>query len=263
MGILPKSYLASVLPEHITKECLVQLQYCQEFSCAEVGLTSSSNTLENNLLYFPALCKLDSEQSNWPSDPQLNFSIGWYTKCTGELDYFPTRFLHVLLLRLAFAFALPIANCNITESNEISAHNRRCTMWKNRIRWLMEEGVECIFEMVNDNKGIVVITKSKAYSKEWATILTKIIDKVMQAKAEFCNTVSLHHFLLKPDKTSSFKNSNNLFEVTEVEKVIREGKKMVVSVSGRTFLDSSHLFIFRKYTFWGRYIKNYHIGRKS
>ena len=204
MGILPESYLASVLPEHISKECLVQLQYCQEFSCAEVGLTSSSSTLENNLLYFPALCKLDSEQSNWPSDPQLNFSIGWYTKCTGMFDYFPTRFLHVLLLRLAFAFALPIANCNITESNEISARNRRCTMWKNGIRWLMEEGVECIFEMVNGNKGIVVITKSKGNSKEWATILTKIIHKVMQAKAEFCNTVSLHHFLLKSDKNFFF-----------------------------------------------------------
>ena len=264
LGIIPESYLVNVLPEHITKECLVQLQYCQEFNQAEVETITPDSVSSNNLLYFPALCKLDSEQSNWPSDPQLNFSIGWYTKCTGKFDYFPTRFLHVLLLRLAFAFALPIANCNITESNEISAHNRRCTMWKNGIRWLMEEGVECIFEMVNDNKGIVVITKSKKNSKEWATILTKIIDKVMQAKAEFCNTVSLHHFLLKSDKTSSFKNIDNLFEIAEVEKVIREGKKMVVSVSGRAFLDSLHLFIFRKYTFWGRYIyKNYYAGRKS
>ena len=257
MGILPESYLASVLPEHIIKECLVQLQYCQEFSCAEVGLDSSvvsNSASDNNLLYFPALCKLDSEQSNWSTDPQLKLAIGWYAKCTGKFDYFPARFLHVLLLRLAFAFALPIANCNITESNEISAHNRRCTMWKNGIRWLMEEGVECIFEMVDDNKGIVVITKSEEHSKEWATILTEIIDKVMQAKAEFCSPISLHHFLLKSNDISTFKNKDNLFEITEVEKVIREGKKKVVSVNGRAFLNSSHLFIFRKYTFWGRYI---------
>ena len=255
MGILPESYLAKLLPEHITKECLVQLQYCQEFTCADVGLDSSgvsNSASEKNLLYFPALCKLDSEQSNWPTDPLLNFSIGWYAKCTGKFDYFPTRFLHVLLLRLAFTFALPIANCNITESNEISAHNRRCTMWNNGIRWLMEEGVECIFEMVNDNKGIVVITKSEGGSKEWSSILSKIIIKTLQAKAEFCSTVSLYHFLLKSNNTSSFMNEDKLFEIAEIERVIKEGKKKIVSVSGRAFLDSSHLDIFRKYTFWGR-----------
>ena len=256
MGILPESYLAGILPEHITKECLVQLQYCQEFTCADVGLDSSgvsNSASEKNLLYFPALCKLDSEQSNWPTDPLLNFSIGWYAKCTGKFDYFPTRFLHVLLLRLAFTFALPIANCNIAESNEISAHNRRCTMWKNGIRWLMEEGVECNFEMVNGNKGIVVITKSEpGDSKEWASVLSKIINETLQAKAEFCSTVSLYHFLLKSDNTSSFMNEDKLFEITEIERVIKEGKKKIISVSGRTFLDSLHLDIFRKYTFWGR-----------
>ena len=259
MGILPESYLARLLPEHISKECLVQLQYCQEFTCADVGLdssgvTNSASTPEKNLLYFPALCKLDSEQSNWPTDPLLNFSIGWYAKCTGKFDYFPARFLHVLLLRLAFAFALPIANCNITESNEISAHNRRCTMWNNGIRWLMEEGVECIFEMVNSNKGIVVITKSKQDSKEWASILSEIINKTLQAKIEFCSTVSLYHFLLKSDTTSSFMNEDKLFEIAEIERVIKEGKEGVVSVSGRTLLDSSHLDIIRKYSFWGMII---------
>ena len=91
LGIIPESYL-NILPEHITKECLIQLQYCQEFSQAEVGIITPHPISSNNLLYFPALCKLDSEQSNWPSDPQLSFSIGWYAKCTGKLNYFPTRF---------------------------------------------------------------------------------------------------------------------------------------------------------------------------
>ena len=257
MGILPESYLAKLLPDHIPKECLVQLQYCQEFTCADVGLDSSgvsNSASEKTLLYFPALCKLDSEQSNWPTDPLLNFSIGWYAKCTGKFDYFPTRFLHVLLLRLAFAFALPIANCNITKFNEISAQNRRCTMWKNGIRWLMEEGVECIVEVVNNNKGIVVITKSKEDSKEWARILSEIINKTLQAKVEFCSTVSLYYFLLKSDTTSSFMNEDKLFEIAEIERVIKEGKEGAISVSGRTFLDSSHLDIFRKYSFWGMII---------
>ena len=255
MGILPERYLTSILPEHIMKECLIQLQYCQEFSHAEVGLNylvTPDDALNDHLLYFPVLCKLESEQSDWPTDPKLTFSIGWYTKCTGKFDYFPARYLHVLLLRLAFTFALPIASCNITESNEVSAHNRRCTMWKNGIRWLMEEGVECIFEVVNDNKGIVIITKSEEHSKEWAIILSKIIDKAMQAKAEFCDSISLRHFLLNSNDTLSFVYEDKLFAISDVERVIREGKKKVISVNGQAFLDSSHLCVLKKYTYWGK-----------
>ena len=242
MGILPERYLTRILPKYITKECLIQLQYCQEFNHAEVGLNylvTPDDTLNDHLLYFPALCKLESEQSSWPTDPKLTFSIGWYTKCIGKFDYFPARYLHVLLLRLAFAFALPIADCNIIESNEVTAHNRRCTLWKNGIRWLMEEGVECIFEIINDNKGIVVITKSEEHSEEWVNILGQIIAKVMQAKEEFCRTVSLQHFLLNSDCSSSFKDHSKLFAISDVERVIREEKKKVVSVSGHTFLDLS------------------------
>ena len=71
--------------------------------------------------------------------------------------------------------------------------------------------MECTFEMVNDNKGIVLITKSEEGSKEWASILSAIINKIMQAKADFCSTVSLYHFLLKSDDTSSFMNEDKLF----------------------------------------------------
>ena len=257
MGILPESCLTSVLPEHITKECLIQLQYCQEFSHTEVGLNylvTPDDALSDNLLYFPALCELESERSNWQTDPKLTLSIGWYTKCTGKFDYFPARYLHVVLLRLAFSFALPIANSNTTESSEISAHNRRCTMWKNGIRWLMEEGVECIFEIVNDNKGIVVITKSEEYSKEWATILSKIIETAMQAKAEFCDPVSLQHFLLTSSDTSSFVYEDKLYAINDVERVIRVGKKKVVSINGQAFLDSSHVCVLKNFTYWGKLI---------
>jgi ankyrin repeat protein len=256
MGILPESCLASILPDHITKECLVQLQYCQEFNHAEVGLdysVTSNNASDCNLLYFPALCKLD--KSDWSNDPKFIFSIGWYAECTEKFDYFPARFLHVLLLRLAYAFALPIVNRNSTKSsNEISAYSRRCTMWKNGIHWRMEEGVEYIVEIVNDNKGIIVITKYKWNSEKWAAVLGKIIDKAMQAKAEFCSAVSLHHYVLKSnsDDTSCYSDSENLFDIHDIDRVVRQRKNGVVSVGGHNSLHSSHVHILRRHSYWGR-----------
>jgi ankyrin repeat protein/GTPase SAR1 family protein len=264
MGILPENYIASILPEHITKECLVQLQYCQEFNHAEVGLdysVTSDNASDCNLLYFPALCKLDSKKSSWSYDPKFIFSIGWYAECTERFDYFPARFLHVLLLRLAYAFALPIINCNPTSSsNEISAYSRRCTMWKNGIHWRMEEGVEYIVEIVNDNKGIIVITKYKWNSEKWAAVLGKIIDKAMQAKAEFCNAVSLHHFVLKSkfDDTSSYSDPKNLFCIHDIERVIRQLRDdpdlevLSADRGGSNSLDSHILHILKRYSCWGR-----------
>ena len=46
----------------------------------------------------------------------------------------------------------------------------------------------------------------------------------MQAKAEFCNAISLHHFVLKSgsDDTASYSDPKNLFDIGDIERVIRQ-----------------------------------------
>ncbi len=39
--------------------------------------------------------------------------------------------------------------------------SRRCMIWKSGVHWKMENGVECMVELVDTNKGVVVITKSR------------------------------------------------------------------------------------------------------
>ena len=136
-------------------------------------------------------------------------------------------------------------------------------MWKNGIHWRMEERVECIVEVVNDNKGIAVITKYKENSEEWATVLGKIIDKAMQAKAEFCDTVSLHHFVLKSESvdTASYSDPENLFNIGDIEHVIRQlnsdsGSYLEEVLSadrrGTNSLDLHILRILKRHSCWGR-----------
>ena len=257
MGIIPESNVCKLLPKHITKDCLIQLQYCQEFSHTEVGLdhtvTPNASESKDNVLYFPALCNLESKSASWSQsgDPDHTFRIGWYAKCKESFDYFPSRFLHVVLLRLAFTLALP----SVSESSVAQAYGRRCTMWKNGIQWLMEERVKCIFEMVDDNKGIVVITKAEECCDELYTTLRRIIDTVMQAKREFCDTALMRHFLLDSDDPQSFKDGDKLFEINDIERVIREGKKGVVSVSGQESITSSdsRLLMLKNFSYWGKF----------
>ena len=112
IGVLPKALLEKILPQYITKECLVQLQYCQEISHKDVSAFPSlpqSGSSDQSFLFFPALCRVNKIDVAWTTPPVLSYGIGWLARCAdASCDHFPSRFLHVLLLRLVFRFTLQV-----------------------------------------------------------------------------------------------------------------------------------------------------------
>ena len=263
MGILPRTYLNKILPEYISTDCLVQLQYCQEFSCAEVRcdrkVVPTGDPNAPSLLYFPALCTTDRKENTVTPDI-YTYSIGWFAECQGKFDYFPARFLHVLLLRLAYSFAHPIAPSEhegVTGPHaDIVKSNYGCTMWKNGLHWHMEEGVECIVELVSNSKGLVVITKSTEEEEQkfsCVKILFKIIDLAIQAKDEFCYTVTLKQYLMLLDAndTSSFNDRDKLFNLKDVVQVLRKGKPSALSINRKWPIRTSRLAHFKRFIIGG------------
>ena len=80
VGILPQSLLNKLLPQHITKECLIQLQYCQEISQHDLVAfpsLSKPDTSSQSFLFFPALCTVGKSDVSWVTPPGLGYSIGW------------------------------------------------------------------------------------------------------------------------------------------------------------------------------------------
>ena len=76
-GIVPHGILAKILPENITKECLVQLQYCQEISHAEAHVFPSlkvSDSTDKSFLFFPALCSADKSEVEWVTPPDFSYT---------------------------------------------------------------------------------------------------------------------------------------------------------------------------------------------
>ena len=284
LGIIPESALTRILPEYITKECLKQLQYCQEFKHIEIGshhsivpIVSSSNCepllffpalLQNKRLYVASLATLQGQQiSSW----------GWYVKCTGEFGYFSPRFVHVLLLRLAFNFALRTfqfylpteqndeqSSINLESSSAVAADihrcSRRCNMWKSGIRWLMEEGVECVVEVVKEREvytGVVVVARSKEdYDVECASVFVAVVQKVMEAKTEFCHSITTETFLIDPDELNQSPlpcvPELHLYAICEVERVLEKGANGVVSVCGNKFLDRMKLSYMECCRYWSK-----------
>ena len=85
---------------------------------------------------------------------------GWFMYSPVEGCFFPTRFLHVLLLRLAFLFASPQDDATPSSSKTKSpALNRKCNMWKKGISWPDTNGLKAVFEM----KGLKTATLRMMY----------------------------------------------------------------------------------------------------
>ena len=259
IGIIPRNVLESILPENIPKECLVQLQYCQLISHKDVGafpsLTPSDST-DQSFLFFPGLCSVDKSEVSWVTPPDLSYSIGWLARCTDPCDYFPPRFLHVLLLRVVFRFTLsvPAQNQASGASPDHSHFQRLCTMWKTGVHWLMKEGVECMVELVNRNKRLVVIVKSDEDTAEnCISVFNRIISCVMEAKAEFCQNVKLQFYLLgcTEDEVDNI-SDDHLFPMTRVEKALTQSEEKVkwIHSDGTAKMDRSKLLCMHVLTHW-------------
>ena len=259
-GIVPQSILANILPENITKECLVQLQYCQEISHAEAHVFPSlkvSDSTDQSFLFFPALCSTDKSEVEWATPPDLSYGIGWLARCTDPCDYLSPRFHHVLMLRLVFKFTLsahPPADLNSSGLAEFRSFQRRCTVWKTGVHWLMKEGVECMVELAGANREVVVLTKStKDRAENCATVFNDIVSCVMEAKAEFCHSVRLEFFLLDSTSEADYLSADNLFAMRDVEEVLTsaEGRaEVIVSISGKRQMERSKLLCLRTFTLW-------------
>ena len=259
IGILPQSLLDKFLPQHITKECLVQLQYCQEISQRDVSAFPSllkPDSSNQSFLFFPALCTVGKSDVSRATPPGIGYSIGWLVKCANtSCDYFPPRFLHVLLLRLVFRFTLAVPAQHQTDTSASPDHShlkRRCTMWNCGVRWSMEEGVECMVELVNGNKGVVVITSSEeSYKESCIDIFCRIISCVMKAKAEFCHSMRPQFFLLDPSQSPDYLHKDGQFPMIDVERVLAScDKNVVLSVTGNRTLKRESLDCLCKLTLW-------------
>ena len=259
-GIVPQSILANILPENITKECLVQLQYCQEISHAEAHVFPSlkvSDSTDQSFLFFPALCSADKSEVEWVTPPDLSYGIGWQARCTDPCDYLSPRFHHVLMLRLIVEFTLSAhlpADQVSSGSPDLSHFQRRCTVWKTGVHWLMEEGVECMVELAGANREVVVLTKStKDRAENRAAVFNDIVSCVMEAKTEFCHSVRLEFFLLDSTSEADYHSADNLFAMRDVERVLTsaEGRaEVIVSVSGKRQMERSKLLCLRNFTLW-------------
>ena len=202
LGIIPNARLKTMFPEFslaLLKGCMTLLQYCQEICDTQIisNILEISTFEAGSVLFFPALLQSSRSKVKWIRSYSSLCCIGWYAECFRTYDFFPPRFLHVLLLRLAFTFALP--NDDDRDAT-MDVYSRKCTLWKNGIHWLMESGVEVVVEVVKQKRAVLVMVRgSTDQHMECGDILNKVVAKVVEAKSEFCNVLKASLYIVSSD----------------------------------------------------------------
>ena len=133
---------------------MIHLEFCHEISKPETNLINpedSSSATDGakdseKFYFFPALVRteLSTELLKMFFSQTNKYKCGWCLQRVDAYQCLTSRFLHILLLRLAFTFAL---RCEEEEAHSIVIQ-RECNIWKNGIHWMNEDGVEIVVEVV-------------------------------------------------------------------------------------------------------------------
>ena len=238
-GIVSVSGLASLFP-HYDPDMLIcflkKMELFQEMSPSFLSMTNLiPSAVEGNeeerdttrrgerLLFFP--CLLYSDRPDEITSKVYQF--GWCLQCTGEHDYFPPRYFHILSLHLAYKLALP---------QEDDKLNRRCTFWRNGLHWLNGDGVGVLVEIVDGSQCVLVLmSQKKGCSDSFAHLRRNVIREVLLTCKESCPSLEVKEFIIDPEELSYLVKTpreRTLHSVKDVISCILSEQKYIVNASG-------------------------------
>ena len=165
------------------------------------------------------------------------FSFGWCLCCKKpEYQFFTSRFLHVLLLRLAFTFHLASANHDTFHQDQTG-----CNVWNNGISWENEEGIVTIVELIDKQRVLVLVShKTASRPVECNKHHSAVIRLVLDLHQQFCPNIKTAEYLIARSLLKNwttdieFPCNNNLFPIENVAKSMLLHKPYILSYNNNT-----------------------------
>ena len=255
-GIVSHSTVEKVFP-NLNSDLVISFMKHFEFCHA----VDNPNTLIDHCrtggrcYLFPALIRLERPLIIWEDSKiqQLSHHCGWYIKClkaAGKPQFFNSRFLHVLLLRLAFQFALP------PHASEHSSHlalKQRCTMWKNGILWSCGAGATIHCELTQHNQTVILLMGClKECEMKYVKLRSQIIQTILRVKDDTCPLVSVKEGMFAdPIKLMKYVNQRQFlldtYSLTDISHAISRSEPAVIGHRSTTNIQLSALLYFEPY----------------
>ena len=246
-GLVPVSALKGLFHDRYDTGMLVSFLIILEF-CHVLDADTLKNiptnlsllfpTESEQLLYIPALVSAER-----PPDVCLTEGVGWCLWCNNPHQFFSTRFLFVLLLRLAFKYCLPKSNVGKVKNSSPLA--RRCTLWKDGIYWINKGGVKVIVQMSENNRCVTVLTSNSEVSMA-CQVQSKIISDIYSLQKDTCPSYDITECLISSvdigrsltDRISDIP----VFVIGEVTQAMLTNSMYVTDDNGMTTVEVASLF---------------------
>ena len=178
-GIVPVSNLHKVFPDYNSEMLvgfLTSLDFCRPVDPSVLQYTNLQTTPSHStadLLFFPGLV-----QSERPDSlvQQGALEFGWCLKCMDPHEFLSSRFLHVLLLSVAYKF--PLASQGL---------HRMCRVWRNGIFWRNSDDITTVIELFDNNRCVLVAMSCDDTSPvEHAELRSSLIALVRYLQQQYC-----------------------------------------------------------------------------
>ena len=208
-GVVPLLKLKSVFPLYsptMIAMFLTHLEFCFKVDDNEtlkllkdevVHKENRPQSCSEDYYFFPALVSIENPLQVWEQDDDKSCQCAWFYRCVQPDQFLTTQFLHVLILRLAFSFALRL---DPGDSHQDSlALRRRCSVWKHGIGWLNRVPIETVVEVGLLKQSVIVMMRCpKGEEANCAQLRSQIIQKVLEVKDEHCKAVEMSESFIHP-----------------------------------------------------------------
>ena len=213
-------------------------------------LTPHGHDRVEEYYFFPALVQKKNPSDVCQPQETIKYECGWFYRCNQPTEQLTTRFLHVLILRLAFSCDPP----DEPTERESVVLLRSCSVWKHGIAWWTNDGIETIVEVGLQCRWVAVMLRCPDTHKvQCAELRTKVISTVLKTKQDFCPAITMKEFLIAPSSLQyPFEGrEHTLYSMKEIANVVIAGKEFPKDTEGRSTIHISQLLPFEPFFNFG------------
>ena len=232
-GLVRVSDLEELFPQYnvdMLVGFLKSLEFCHEIDKdTHTIITTNLSSSSEKLLYFPALVSVEPS-----SEVTITDGFGWCLWCPNPYQFFSTRFLHVLLLRIAYEFSLQTNDVGIIHRSPVQTLDRSCHVWKNGISWT-RDGVKTVVQVSEQNRSIVLLVQplDESLELESLQVSSSVVQNILQIKEEFCRSCDTQECLISPHNLNMALQYNlkdlSVFKIEDIARVLLLNKMFVTN----------------------------------
>ena len=199
-GVVMELRIRGVFPDLNTDmiiRFLEHFEFCHRVEPGWIDLSELARSpiekTDDEFYLFPALIKSERPLHECHMS---SYCCGWLMHSV-EHQIFTARFLHVLLLRLAFLFSQLQDDAALSSTkNEGPAVKCKCKIWMNGISWLDKNGISSLLEVRDLNTVVLSMTCLEDSRIHCVRLRSQLIQTILKSKHQFCPRVLTEEFIV-------------------------------------------------------------------